>query len=392
MNRRRILLLLAALVTISAEIRHSEQVAAQQAAQQPPRLARPQPQPLKVEALPRRLEEILKIWAQESAKIQKLQGNHSRLIYDNVFQVRKEAIGEFYYEAPDKGRIDIAAAKDVKQQLIKVGDKDFQCKPDRPEIWICNGKEIVRLDPTDKTGEVITIPEANQGANIMDGPLPFLFGMPPEQAKRRYKLKLLKEDEKTKTIHLHVEPRLQADAANYREANVILDAKSFLPTAVKLVDPGGNLETVYIFSNVEVNKPRRILQLFTGNDPFKMRWPGYKMMEPKPGEQLQAPGAGAGAAQPPQKFAEAPGPVIPSFIGLDWTKAQALLAQHGFKEGDWQVLPGKVAPNPQQVFRCYLQDPQPKSPRRPGQKIKLTFYVKPEAQTGQAQRSATGAK
>ncbi len=72
---------------------------------------RPRPNPanavLKVQNLPPELVKILQNWEKESGKINKLQGNHTRFRYDDIFQVEKRSNGKFYYEKPDKGAIEI---------------------------------------------------------------------------------------------------------------------------------------------------------------------------------------------------------------------------------------------------------------------------------------------
>ncbi|MGH7130224.1 MAG: hypothetical protein ACREIV_16765, partial [Planctomycetaceae bacterium] len=182
---------------------------AQQAPPRRPAAGQPQDEPL-----PPRLEQILVEWSKKSAGIRKLQGRHRRWVYDNVFNVEKRAEGKFYYEAPDKGRIDLETVE-IKQNETQHYDeksgRTYTVQGDRPERWICNGAEIWQVNDTEKTVEIITIPEQARGQNIMDGPLPFLFGMPPEKAKQRYWLTLLGENQAE--IWLKIKPKWKQDAA-----------------------------------------------------------------------------------------------------------------------------------------------------------------------------------
>ena len=149
---------------------------------------------LQVQQLPPALEEILKNWERESKKINKLEGNHTRYWYDDVFQVEKHSEGKFYYEQPDKGRIDITPLEIPKgAQGRKKNAKGipYQLKPGDNQRWICDGNRIFSIDEHEKTYEVYPIPLDRRGANIMEGPLPFLFGMPAKVAKKRYFLKLV---------------------------------------------------------------------------------------------------------------------------------------------------------------------------------------------------------
>ena len=115
-----------------------------------------------------------------------------------------------------------------------------------------------------------------RGQNIINGPLPFLFGMPPEKAKLRYQFTLLKENKQK--VMLAVKPRWQQDAANWREAKVILDKNNrYLPEAVQLIDPTGNLETVYTFGRLIVDKTQIIFR-----DPFNPHLFRYKLVTKAP--------------------------------------------------------------------------------------------------------------
>ena len=51
--------------------------------------------------------------------------------------------------------------------------------------WICTGKQIFIIHDDTKIYDKIDIPAQQQGKNIMNGPLPFLFGLKAEQAKAR---------------------------------------------------------------------------------------------------------------------------------------------------------------------------------------------------------------
>jgi TIGR03009 family protein len=274
------------------------------------RQPRPQNAALQVQNLPQELERLLLAWSQNSAKIQKLQGRHLRHVYDTVFNVEKRSMGVFYYEGPGKGRIDLTPAPIQNGQVSERKDaqgQTFKLQADRPERWMCDGKDIWQVNDTLKQVDIFPIPQENQGQNIMDGPMPFLFGMPPAKAKMRYHLKLISEDKDRAMIE--VLPRLQVDAANWKKALVILDKTLYLPTAVKLIDPSGNLETVYQFGEFQVNKkdPNWLQVAFGADpDPFRPELKGYARLVHKPGLEM------------------------PSVAGLGYNDAKALLEKLGF--------------------------------------------------------------
>jgi len=340
-------------------------------AQVEPRKQRPNPADavLKVQQLSPALEKVLKDWETESKKIVKLEGNHTRHWYDDVFQVEKLSEGKFYYEQPDKGRIDITGVKVPKgakgQKLNKQG-KHYQLKPGDNERWICDGQRIFSINEDQKFYEVYPIPLNRRGENIMEGPLPFLFGMPAETAKKRYFLKLLENT--PQRIIIAVKPRRRADAANYSEAKVMLNPETFLPSAVQLIHPGGNQSTVYTFGKVVANKKRGFFGDLFGEKPFSPDLDDY---------QLQGKVAAVAPGQNPPKQAPQVAFKVPSTIGRDYKAATKLLLQMGFKP---EVHPGNPAEKPgERKYHVYRQKPQPGTDAQKGDTIHLLLYTDPEA-------------
>ncbi|WP_166830389.1 PASTA domain-containing protein [Thalassoroseus pseudoceratinae] len=310
-----------------------------------------------------RLDQLLSDWARESAKVTKLKGEHHRFVYDKVFKVEKRSKGVFYYEAPSKGRIDIKPV-DVEGQTARRAGPDgqpFQLKADRAERWICDGERIWQIDEVKKQMDVFPIPPQNQGRNIMDGPMPFLFGMPKEKAKARYRLKLVAENQQFATIEAL--PKWQIDAQNWQKAQIILDKKIFLPKAVQLVDPAGNLETVYTFDDMSVNtfNAGLLQKLFPEKNPFVPDQKGYmvKAHDPNAGQQV--------AANPPPQ-----GPIVPNVVNFPWKDAKELLTKAGYTV---KMQPGKIAPQKVANFVTYEQDPPAKTPLQKGGMVTITVYV-----------------
>jgi TIGR03009 family protein len=262
-------------------------------ADQPPasgqRENRPQPQGLRIAAPSPELWKVLKDWEVESAKVKRLTGAFRRFTYDDTFEFDKRAEGSFVYEAPDKGNYEVRGAPPAKGEESRKKNakgQPYEIVADKPERWVCTGQEVIRIDEEKRTYEKVAIPEDERGQNIIDGPLPFLFGMKADQAVRRYKMELLQHTEAE--IWLDVEPRTARDAANWKRAKVIIDATAFLPKAVQMLDPTGNKTTVHTFSDLEVNRRNG---LFSG-DPFQPKLSGYKLVLPPAAN--SAPNTGAG--------------------------------------------------------------------------------------------------
>lgn len=323
-----------------------------------------------------KLDAVLEKWHQDSQNIKKLEGSHVRIVYDFVFGVAERAEGRFYYEAPDKGRIDLepdksGAGNRFSKKHPETGEAvEMTAKPDRPEQWICDGAQVLVIDEEHKTAEQFPIPPQARGANIMDGPLPFLFGMSPEKAKARYQMRLLGAN--GNEIDLLVIPKLPKDSANYKWARVRIEKATMLPMAVQMLDPPGTRETVYTFPRIAKNPTENIFKgliWWKEANPFKPDLRKYK---------IQAAQVQAIAEQKPAAPA-GPQQLVPAVVGFDFKQAQQLLQRAGYEV---KLLRGQPAERQELIYRVQKQSPAPKAVAKPGEVIALTLYTPPIEQTG----------
>ena len=214
---------------------------------------------------PRALDELLLKWERESAKIRDMEAEFRRITYDPVFGGKegeeggKElAYGKLLYLKPDKGIMEITPH----------GEK----KPS--ETWICTGLAVYEVKPKIQHVIIHELPPEQQGQNISEGPLPFIFGLNADKAKKRYQLTLLSDT--PEEALLHVLPREKQDAQNFSEAYLLVDKKTFTVRAVRTVEP--NRMTIdYIFDRTRTNSGLRPGQF--GQPPFP---PGWKVQRDRP--------------------------------------------------------------------------------------------------------------
>ena len=241
-------------------------------------LERPAADPLRVDPLPKELQVILEDWEAASSKIVALYGEHRRYVYDKTFSIEKQGQGKLYYESPDRGRYEVEPSvipKGAKSRKVDKDGNEYTLKPHEPELWVCTGAEVIQVNEDRKEFDRYPIPPEDRGENIMNGPLPFLFGMKAEQARQRYFLALMRDDQQKGEVWIHAKPRMQQDAALWSDAIIILDKETFLPRAVQLVDPAGNQTTVHTFTKlVPKNGFDGIASLIKGN-PFEFNPKGY---------------------------------------------------------------------------------------------------------------------
>ncbi len=251
------------------------------------------PQPAAPAAPDPRMEIILKNWETSSAKIKSLHGKHIRSRSNSVFGTDARATGKFYFEAPDKGRIDLTGkppAKGDASSLTTKEGKPYTWIADRDEKWVCDGKQILVINDAEKQYESIPLPEEMRGKNIIESPLPFLFGMKAADAKKRFQMELIGYDPKTRVAQITAIPLQNRDAQNFIRAEIHLDTMTYLPKYVALTDPAGTIVTRYIFQDVKVDDANIITQLgeiFGRGDPFAPSLRGYQKVQPPPVQQVK---------------------------------------------------------------------------------------------------------
>jgi TIGR03009 family protein len=327
------------------------------------------------------LDKLLKAWSESSDGIDRLEGQVERFVYDTTFETESRSRGEFAYEKPDKGRIDInpvpvtpkvvegrkkevELAKQEKRRpevRVKENGEPYELAESQAEQWWCDGERIYNIDLVRKQAIVNQIPVQMQGGNIMDSPLPFLFGMPPERAKRRFEMGFHggNHDPASKRARLVIYPNLPQDAQSWRQADVLLDTQTWLPIAVQLHDPAGTKITVYSFSNLKRNP------LTFENLKFSRFTPSLKGLNVLTiNESEVAP------------------PVVPALGGLHFEEALKQLDQLGLKRtkdasNRVTLEQGNVAPTPKQKFHVEAQTPAPGTPLEPGLKVTLRLYADP---------------
>jgi len=207
---------------------------------------------------------VLKHWEERSSKTDTFRCDFTRYEYDPeaprpagtdpnspVHQDR----GEIRYESPDRG-------------LFSVEQPET-----RQERWVCDGESVFEYKFDMKKLVEYPLPPELQGKAIANGPLPFIFQAEADSLKRRYWLRLTTPPGTREQIWIEAFPKHQQDRANFRRAELILDARRMQPQALQITLPQGNVRHSYVFTNIKVNDPLGFLH---GN-PFSATTPiGWK--------------------------------------------------------------------------------------------------------------------
>jgi TIGR03009 family protein len=308
------------------------------------------------------IEALLQEWSTRTKEIKKVSGTHLRATRDFAFGTESWAEGRFYVETPDKGRIDVQpySGKMPGKALPRTAPNGrtvaLSIQPDsKHDRWICDGKEIKVIDDDHKTYDAVKIPPNQRGENIMDGPLPFLLGMPPAKAKARYRFKLLAQNERAYKIE--VEPKWKQDAVDWSQAWLILDRETCLPAEVHLTNAARTSETVYIFKKLQINQ----IRILFWTDPFNpsLAFYGYKRSVHNV------------AAANPDATQLGPGQ-MPSFVGMPYQTVVKNLKALGYK--NVKLMRGDPATSPEQTYHVEKQRPQAFTKLEPESEIVLIVY------------------
>jgi hypothetical protein len=317
-----------------------------------------------------RIEALLQDWSQHTKEIKKLQGRHLRMTREFSFGTMSVAQGQFYVETPDRGRIDV---QPYTGKRLKPGTVVEQVDPNGRKVpltiksdtmrnrWICDGKEIKVIDDDHNTYDAVKIPPNQRGENIMDGPLPFLFGMPPARAKDRYWFKYLGQDKKNGGYGIEVKPKWKQDAVDWSLARLLLDRKTFLPVEVHLINAAGTTETVYLFGDLQINKIAILFWL----DPFSPSLTWYRRSVHNV--------ASAGPGTEPLAANK-----MPSVVGMPYQPVKEKFERLGYHV---DLERGDPATARDQVFHIEQQQPPADTPLNPQSKIVLRLYLRMVVQT-----------
>jgi len=169
-----------------------------------------------------RLDALLLRWEQEMGKVQTLAVQCTRTTVDKTFQVTDVFEGTAKYMKPNLA-------------MLEMQKKD---KPQVFEKYVCSGAFLYEYAPQTREVRVHELPGPKPGQAEGDNFLSFIFGMKAEEAKRRYDLQLVKEDQWY--VYLEIKPRLPADKADFQKARLVLNNQTFLPRELWFEQPNGN--------------------------------------------------------------------------------------------------------------------------------------------------------
>jgi TIGR03009 family protein len=165
------------------------------------------------------LDTHLAKWEGAMKNVETLGAQLTRVDKDPVYDHVQRLTGAAYYMKAGTG----SSAQNLALLEMRLdGQKDFK------EKFICTGTFIYQFAPEQKEIRYYELPKPKPGqAAEENNLLSLLFGMKAEDAKRRYELKLAKED--TYYIYVDIVPRSATDKSDFQLARLILNKSNYLP-------------------------------------------------------------------------------------------------------------------------------------------------------------------
>jgi TIGR03009 family protein len=247
------------------------------------------------------LDQVLTTWQMQSGQITTFKCAFERWEYNLAFgpspkiPLNKDK-GELSFGKPDKGSFQITEINTWQAKPVPPGQAppaeaqgDWVRQPNAVgEHWVCNGKSVFEYRHDQKQLVERPIPVQLQGQAIADGPLPFLFGVDPNKLKARYWMRI-DPPQDPKQIWLVALPKFQAQAADFKAVEVILDRQRMLPTHMQVHLPNGSRH-LYIFdtANASINGRLDRIQNWFQLPRLPIGW--KRIVEPMPVQQAAQPG------------------------------------------------------------------------------------------------------
>ena len=241
------------LVALTARTAWSQGTAAPSKRTNPPAISKPATKPpapfdpnaekarVELEAKARQeMDHVLEEWEQKSKKIVSLDVSFDRID-------KSPGWGDQYF----RGRAmlqspDLACLEFQKYKLgpngkplfgaDKLGNPVPQTESQPTERIICTGTDVLQYSYEERKIYIFPLDKQSRQKALQQGPLPFLFNMKAAEAKSRYSMNLIKQDDKDYLIGIL--PRETVDKQSFSKAFLWLNKETFLPNQLWLYTVG----------------------------------------------------------------------------------------------------------------------------------------------------------
>jgi TIGR03009 family protein len=223
-----------------------------------------------------RLDAVLLAWEQKMQGVQSLAAAVKRTDIDPVTKNTEEYRGQLKFMRPNRADLYVARTTNPQQY----------------DRFLCTGNYIFQFMPQQKLIRAHPLPQRAAGQPALENSfVGFLAGMTAVEAKRRFDMALLKEDQHY--VYLEVKPRLPEDKAEFSIARLALLQSTMMPREIQFVPPNGAV-LKWDIESMDINARVTPADFATPQTPQ-----GWQMQTMPPPGAPQAPPA----AQPPPRVA-----------------------------------------------------------------------------------------
>jgi outer membrane lipoprotein-sorting protein len=190
----------------------------------------PRPEPPPPDPNPKRLDEVLRRWHQAAEDIETALVHLTRTDENTVFKITTVSPVVLKYQKPDRvSYLETRKNPDKSEEVIRVlwtGSHLY--------LYRAEEKAVVKWEWSPTAAFVLGF--------VSPGPTwTLLRGMKPEEARKRFGVKLAKEDQWYS--YLDFVPLLDSDKADFTRVRLVLNKETFLPRQLWHELPNGNTTT-----------------------------------------------------------------------------------------------------------------------------------------------------
>lgn len=168
-----------------------------------------------------KLDGYLLNWERKMLEVRSLGATFTRVEKEASFGKTQKFTGNAYYMKDGAGR---------NSQNLALLRESVDGKKDVNQEFVCTGTYMYHVLPAQKEIKAYELPKPKPGQVAEDSFLSFMFGMRAVDARKRYDLKLERED--ANFIYVWILPRLPQDKADFEKARLVLRKDNFLPRQV----------------------------------------------------------------------------------------------------------------------------------------------------------------
>jgi TIGR03009 family protein len=202
---------------------------------------------------PAEMDVLLQKWEQQSSLLKTLDATLVRIDDAPAWGDREYYEGRAMFKSPNLAMIDFSKIKlDEKKKPMRDPRKKNGWISTPYERIICTGNEVWQYTADTQQIFVFPLGQDEQKKAIEEGPLPFLFNMRADDARRRYQMTLITKDEKSYGVK--IKPKLKEDKESFSIAFVSLRAADLLPQRILMISPDGKSSKDFRMGSMSPNK------------------------------------------------------------------------------------------------------------------------------------------